>query len=217
MGSLTPLQHRLLGLLSRMDPPGTLTGGGALAAAHSGERSTRDLDFFWRDRAALENLPDQVRARLVAAGLSVQTIQTSPSFVRIQVGDGVESILLDLVADPTPPIEPPVILPWEDGVLAVDSAHEILVNKLCALLGRAEIRDLHDVRTLMAAGGDLERALRDAPSRGLGFSPLVLAWLLRGLPVERLAAASGWTPELAASLASFRDLLVERLVGLATP
>jgi hypothetical protein len=34
------------------------------------------------------------------------------------------------------------------GIVAVDPPEEILANKLCALLGRAEIRDLVDVRAL---------------------------------------------------------------------
>ena len=37
--------------------------------------------------------------------------------------------------------------------IAVDTKHEILVNKLCALLHRSELRDLMDIAALVAAGG----------------------------------------------------------------
>ncbi len=45
----------------------------------------------------------------------------------------------------------------------IDTPHQILVNKLCALLGRSEPRDVEDIYVLLQNGGDLERALRDFP------------------------------------------------------
>jgi hypothetical protein len=82
-----------------------------------------------------------------------------------------------------------------DGVeIEIDAEHEILVNKLCALLGRAETRDLRDVDALLRRGGDLRRALGDAPRKDGGFSPLTLTWVLQGLEFaampEELAAPS---------------------------
>jgi hypothetical protein len=61
----------------------------------------------------------------------------------------------------------------------VDNRHEILASKLATLLERSETRDLADVKALLDAGGDLESALRDAPMKDAGFSPLTLAWVLR--------------------------------------
>jgi hypothetical protein len=215
-GNLTPLQRRLVAILATVEPRGTLTGGGALAATHPGARPTRDLDWFWREREALQDIPDRVRQRLHDADLIVSTLQTAPAFSRLQVEDGTETVLVDLVADPVPTIEPPVLLPWEAVEIALDSPYEILVNKLCALLGRAEIRDLQDVRLLLDCGGDLARALCDAPRKDAGFSPLVFAWILKGLPVQQLARASGLSEDAAASLATWRDDLVERVMRLAS-
>lgn len=95
--------------------------------------------------------------------------------------------------------------------------HELLVNKLCALLSRSELRDLDDVRALLAAGGDLARAVTDAPKKDLGFSPLTLAWALRSFDVQRLANAAAWEEAKVAALASFRDELIERLVAGSLP
>lgn len=214
---LTPLQRRLIVIMARIRPQGVLTGGAALAAVFSGDRATRDLDWLWRGEQALGPIPDKVRASLRREGLQVDTLQTSPSFVRLRVGDGVETVVLDLVADPTPGVEVPRVVRWEGVDLQVDTLHEILVNKLCALLGRAEVRDLYDVRALLARGGDLRRAVRDAPKKDGGFSPLVLAWVLRELPVASLALASGWLEDSIRSLESFRDQLVDDLVSLGTP
>lgn len=99
----------------------------------------------------------------------------------------------------------------------VDGRHEILTSKLCALLGRTELRDLEDVHALLLAGGELERALADAPRKDGGFSPLTLAWVLRGMPVGRLAGAAGWSRDAAEAIERFRDKLVDRLLELAVP
>ena len=95
--------------------------------------------------------------------------------------------------------------------------HEILVNKLNALLSRSELRDLEDVRALLAAGGDLEKALADASKKDGGFSPLTLSWVLTELRPASLAQVAGVDPEKAQELETFRDLLVERILELSSP
>ena len=101
--------------------------------------------------------------------------------------------------------------------ILVENPHEILVDKLCSLLGRSEIRDLEDVRVLLEAGGELERALRDAPRKDAGFSPLTLAWVLRGMDVAALADLSAWDQDSVTRLIPFRDSLVRRITDLAEP
>lgn len=194
---LSPLQVRVLRALSGL--PWTLTGGGALVGYHLGHRTTRDLDLFFRGRRSLDHLPADVEARLAREGLTADRMQTAESFARIKVTDGSESFPIDLVAEPVEALEPPMQV---DGIL-VDTAYEILVNKLNALLGRWASRDLVDVQALLATGLDLERALRDAPRKDGGFSPETLAWVLDTLPDAAV-------PE---GLRSFRDELVKRLLA----
>ncbi|MGE3844180.1 MAG: nucleotidyl transferase AbiEii/AbiGii toxin family protein [Vicinamibacterales bacterium] len=68
------------------------------------------------------------------------------------------------------------------GVVRVDPADEIFANKICALLGRAEIRDLVDVMALEQSGLSLERALLDGQRKDGGLTPAQLAWVI----VDRL-------------------------------
>lgn len=123
----------------------------------------------------------------------------TPLQLRIRVDDGVEALPIDLVAEPVASIEPPLDI---DGIY-VDTAHEILVNKLNALLGRWASRDLVDVQALLATGLSLDRALHDAPGKDAGFSPETLAWVLDNLP-------PGAVPE---HLRAFRSELVTRLLA----
>jgi hypothetical protein len=216
-GRLSTLQVRLLELLADMSPPWTLTGGAALVGFYTDHRTTRDLDLRWSGRSDVPQVARDVADRLRSAGLDVVALQSSRSFGRLRAAEGDEVVLIDIMADPVPPIDEPSVRTLGTVRLRVDSQHEILVDKLCALLGRMELRDLQDVRALLHAGGDLHRALRDAPRKDGGFSPLALAWALQGLPADRLATAAGWAPEDAEAIEEFRGTLIAQLLASAAP
>jgi hypothetical protein len=165
-----------------MDPPWTLFGAGALIGFYLGHRVTRDLDLAFRQQVQLGEIPREVEARLSLAGLRVEHVQRALSFARLRVLDGSESIELDLIADPTSPLEPPV---EPAAGVRVETRRVLLAQKLCALLSRTELRDLEDVGALLDAGEDLERGLRDAGQIDGGFSPPTLAWLLQSFPTQR--------------------------------
>lgn len=188
-----------------------------MAGFHTAHRTTRDLDFFWRERAKLEDLPERVKERLLADGLEVADARSAPSFHRLNVTDGKETCLVDLVSEPAPALLPPDRVPLGHQQIAVDSAHEILVNKLCALLGRAELRDLFDLEVLLERGGDLERALREAPKRDGGFSSLTLAWVLKGLRVAELARTERMEEASIARLSAFHERFVRQLTTGTKP
>lgn len=212
---LTPLQERVLAVLAPMTPRWTLTGGGALAGFHLGHRSTRDLDLFWHGRAELGELPREVRRRLEAAGLTTEGVQTTPAFERLRVRGSGEELIVDLVAERVPTVSDPLEVRLGSQTVFVDSPHEILVNKLGTLLQRRELRDLVDVRALLERDGDLEAALRDAPRKDGGFSPLMVAWILERFPVTELAPLSGLTAAETRELERFKLELIARLTRAA--
>ncbi len=95
--------------------------------------------------------------------------------------------------------------------------HEILAKQLTTLLERMELRDLVDVGALLAQGGDLNRALAEAPRHDAGFSPLALAWLLSELPIVPMAKAADLSPAEVPVLLALRDDLLKRITSLAEP
>lgn len=214
---LTPLQRRILRVLARLDPPWTLTGGGALVAFHLAHRETRDLDLFWRERRELGDLVALALAALRTDGLDAEVLRTAPAFGELRVEDGSGSCIVDLVAEPFAPIEAPVVVHVEDAAIAIDSRRELLASKLATLLERSEIRDLADVKALLDAGGDLETGLRDAPAKDAGFSPLTLAWVLKSYDPRPAAKALGAEGTRVEELVSFRQWLIDRHTTLAAP
>jgi hypothetical protein len=204
-------------VLSKLRPAWTLSGGGALVAFYLKHRETKDLDLFWHGKHELGNLPREARDTLRADGLEVSDIQTGISFHQLLVTTGSESCIVDLVADPSDVLETPQAFEIGPSAIQVDTPHEILVNKLCALLGRAELRDLVDLKGLLASGGDLERALGDAPRKDGGFSPLTLAWILKEMNPAPLARAMGWNEAQIQSLSDFHAWLIDQLVAAGAP
>lgn len=211
---LTALQVRVLGMLAGVQPPAVLFGGAALVVACDSPRPTRDLDLMWLHTDSLGDLPAVVESNLRAGGLEVRREVTTPAFVRSTVADGVESIELDLIADPGPGPQRLATVRVGRETWQVPSRPDLLVDKVCALLSRTELRDLQDVQFLLEAGEDLAAAVSAAPQRDAGFSALTLAWTLRGWPLRVIARHAGVSADATALLAAFRDGLVERLVSL---
>ncbi len=213
---LSPLQRRILKVLAGEEPPWSLTGGGALAGFHLHHRETRDLDLFWH---AARELPEvgQLTRRMEDAGLVVRTLRTMPGFAQLRVSDGHEATIVDLVADPVPVVEQPEEHLVDGTAILVDTPHEVMVNKLCALLSRSEYRDLVDLEALLEAGQVLGTALRHAALKDGGFSSTALAWVLSDMPVRALGLAAGASEAEIARRVSFRDRLTMALVDLSRP
>lgn len=219
MGSsgLSALQVQVLGVLADLQPAWTLTGGGALVGCYGSPRVTRDLDLFLHGHSSLGEQSRRVVDRLRGAGFEVAAIQSGVSLERLEVRSAQDSTLVDLVAEPVPQIEAAAPRDVAGVRFQVDSEHEILVNKLCTLLQRSEPRDLLDVQTLLKRGGDLERALQDAPRKDGGFSRINLAWQLQNLDLTGPLRAELRDDQHFARLDSFRVELASRLSSDAKP
>jgi len=99
--------------------------------------------------------------------------------------------------------------------IRVDPPEEILANKLCALLARAEIRDLVDVRALEAAGYMVESVIHGAAEKDAGLTPAQLGWVLGQVKLgEDLVPPAGVSRQ---DLLEYLENLIDRLAALAFP
>ena len=215
-GRLSSAQVEVLRALAGIVPPWRLSGGGALAGFHTRHRATRDLDLFWLAKDVATEAAE-VERRLGAAGFSAQVLQRDPAFCRLRVARGADVVVVDLVADPVPAVADPSEQALGDVRILVDPPHEILVAKLGALLSRSELRDLDDVRALLEAGGDLSRAVADAPRKDSGFSPVTLAWVLQEMPIGAMGRALGRGAGEIRGFEDFRERLVGAILATAKP
>ena len=208
---LDRLQRDLLDAFFRRETRFFLTGGAALAGFHLGHRTTQDLDLF-----ATEAVLDEGAAALAAAarelGAEIEGLRTAPDFRRSLVRRGSESVVVDLVHERVPQVRP---VKLNVGAVRIDPLEEIFANKLCALLSRAEIRDLVDLRALEQAGCRLDEGLSAGAQKDGGLTPSQLAWVLSQVVVPTSEDLPGQVD--AAELAAYLDDLVKRLVRLGHP
>lgn len=208
---LSPLQRELVERFFARTQDFFLTGGAALAGFYFGHRRTEDLDFF-STGSPVEEGDLALAAAAEDVGATIERVKTFPAFQRRIVRRGSESVVVDLVRDPTAGQ-----LPKEQrGAVRLDSLQEILANKLCALLGRSELRDLVDVLVLERRGGlAVEEALPVALRKDRGATPGQLAWVLSQIRIGDDARIPAEIP--AAEIQSYLADLTARLSRLARP
>jgi Nucleotidyl transferase AbiEii toxin, Type IV TA system len=210
-GRLTRLQADVLDAFFEHEGRFYLTGGGALAGYHLRHRETHDLDLF----TAAPVMEDGVRALHATArnlGARWEEVRTAPEFRRVVLIHDDESVVVDLVIEHAKQLHPDKPA---HGNVKVDPADEIFANKICALLGRSEIRDLVDVRALEKTGLSLFDALAAGRLKDGGLTPGQLAWVLSQITIGDGAALPGGVDSR--ELRSYLTGLIERLARLAHP
>lgn len=208
---LSGFQREILRGFCRRAKAFYLTGGAALAEYHLGHRTTEDLDLFTRS-GHLDDGDRALRETAGEIGARIESIQTSPEFRRRLVLRGDEAVVVDLVLERVVRGEREPEL--HDGI-AVDPPEEILANKLCTLLSRAEVRDLVDVMALLRAGYDLSDALSLAARKDAGMTPAQLSWVLSQIRIGDDAHVPGEAK--VADLRGFLESLQQWLTRLAFP
>jgi Nucleotidyl transferase AbiEii toxin, Type IV TA system len=189
-----------------------LGGGAALAGAHLRHRLSADADLFVHDRSAHRDLVRVLADAGEEVGASIRILRDAGSFVRARAHVGNDAIELGVIHDPAPDVEPPP--PAIEGIV-IESLADLRANKLTCILSRSEPRDLVDLLFLARAGFAPEKDLTLAIQKDASIDPGILAWLLRGFPVDPLPAML--VPLTSEELAAFRDDLSERMKQLALP
>jgi len=175
---LAPLQSDFLRAFFGVTGDFYLTGGAALIGFYGMRRRTNDLDLFSESREALDHVPGALSLVCDAIGATWREVRSAPYFRRFEVSRGDDLLQVDLVHEPTPQIHPDK--PSVEGI-RIDPLDEIMANKVCTLVGRAEIRDFWDLYQLVKAGCSFENALRDASIKEGGVDAESLVFVLQGV------------------------------------
>lgn len=186
---MDPFHERLarLALEAAGDYGFCLAGGYAVQAHGFVDRVSKDVDLF-TTMSAVADFPaaqTAVVTALEAGGLAVMIEREGPTFARLAVSDpnSSETSTLELGVDWR--AFPPVRLAIGPVLHAVDA----VANKLCALFGRAAVRDYIDVNGVLKDGRYTgAELLQMAAEHDPGFDPSMFAEALRA--VTRLPAAA---------------------------
>lgn len=212
--ALTSLQRAVLDALAG-GPAFFLSGGAALAAGYLGHRRSLDLDLFVPTAEAVVAVAAALEHAAAGRQWELHPIQQYPGFRRYSVRDAAEATLVDIVHEAAAQIVPVAGKPFVAGV-RIDALADLVTNKLCAVLGRGETKDLVDLYFLAEAGHDVLGFLPQARRKDAGLEPATLAWVLQTMPLDP-GGLLLLRPVATADLLAFRDRLVARLTQEAWP
>jgi len=210
---LYPLQDRVLVVLRRLETGFYLTGGTATSRLYLAHRFSDDLDFFVNDQPHFMLWADRfVQALVQQPDWSCQVVNRDDRFMRLFLIVEDVSLKIEMIND----VPAHVGEIQDHPVLGrVDSAENILANKVTAILGRDEAKDLADIWGFCCQKGlSLSIALDDAQSKAAGvFAPDLARALIR-VTVADWEVIRWITPPLAEQFVHDLHKLAESLVIL---
>lgn len=176
--ALYPLQDEVIQIITQLETDFYLTGGTAASRGYLQHRYSDDLDFFVNDAQDFTLWANRIIQALSSIKKwRVEIFSRYDRFVRANlIQSNTTTLKLEFIND----------VPSRVGKITVhpvlgklDSAENILANKLTALLTREEPKDLVDVwgfcSVMMLS---LEKAITDAQGKAAGIFPADLSRIL---------------------------------------
>lgn len=172
-----PFQDRVLKTINAVDTGFYLTGGTASSRGYLHHRFSDDLDFFVNDDNRFGLWVERIiQALTQSADWSCQVLMKEERFARLNLTANEVSLKLEFVND----VPARVGGIQNHSVLGrMDSAENILANKVTAALDRDEPKDLADIWGFCCQKNiSLQDAITNAQSKAAGIFPADLARVL---------------------------------------
>lgn len=176
---LYPLQDEVLAALRSIDTEFYLSGGTAASRGYLNHRFSDDLDFFVNDDGRFELWADRVHHRLVSSNeWECRIVLRDQRFVRLFVRRAGIDLKIEMIND----------VPSRIGSIRehptlgrLDTAENILANKISALLDREEPKDLADIWGFCSRLDlSIRSAIEGAQGKAAGIFPADVARALLG-------------------------------------
>jgi len=174
---LTQFQSKIARLLSvNRTPDSYLAGGAALHIEPNGKRYSNDLDFFHDSEERVASAFEQDRGLLASEGYQVRLLLSQPGYVRAIVTKSEEATKIEWSHDSAWRFLPTIrsdVCGYQ--LHPIDNA----INKLLALVGRDEPRDLVDAVHVHQNVLPLGALCWAAAGKDPGYTPGFLLEMLR--------------------------------------
>ncbi|MBN2351155.1 MAG: nucleotidyl transferase AbiEii/AbiGii toxin family protein [Spirochaetales bacterium] len=191
-----PLQDKIL---AAVDGAGTgfyLTGGTALSRCYFQHRYSDDLDFFINRSQKFHAMVDAVLSDL--SGFSYAKIIEGTDVVSLSVENRLK---VDFVNDGGGRIGESIRHPLYSKV---DNLENILANKICAIIGRDDPKDVADLWVIAQNKTiDWEAIFQGVGSKAEGIFPPLVCERLESFPIEWLDEVK-WSQDKKPDAASFK-------------
>lgn len=174
---LYPFQDRVLRVINQVETGFYLTGGTGASRGYLQHRLSDDLDFFVNDEDRFGLWVERIIQSIVQSkDWSCQVLMKEERFARLNLIEGEVSLKIEMVND-----FPARVGNIQDHPVLgrLDSAENILANKVTALLDREEPKDLADIWGFCCRKNlSLRDAITNAQSKAAGVFPADLARVL---------------------------------------
>ncbi len=167
--ALYELQDRVIARMGAVEQEFYLSGGTAISRGYYGHRYSEDLDFFvnysplfgrWREQCL-----DALSRASSEEGWHLEVLLSDTDFGQAFVHCGSVSLKLEFIND----VPARVGSPWRHPTLGLlDTRENLLANKITALIGREEPKDVADIYWLCCEDSlDIVMGLRDAATKAV--------------------------------------------------
>lgn len=179
---LYPLQNEVLPLITRLETDFYLSGGTAASRGYLHHRFSDDLDLFVNDDDRFGLWSARViQALLAQPTWKVNVTLREPRFVRFSVVGSDATLKIELINDVPAHIG---LIQQHPELGRLDSAENILANKITALVDREEPKDLADIWGFCCHMRlPLADAIQNAHSKAAGIFVLDIARILSSVTV----------------------------------
>ena len=176
---LYPLQDQILRIIDSLDTPLYLTGGTVLSRCFFHHRYSDDLDLFVNNDVLFTSYAEKILRKLSDKNISITT--RSDTFYSFLVE---KKLKVDLVNDIASHIGD---LKAHSIFSKIDNISNILSNKITALVGRDEPKDVVDI-WIVAKNEKInwQQIFMDASSKAVGIFPPMVAERLDTFPLEMI-------------------------------
>jgi predicted nucleotidyltransferase component of viral defense system len=174
---LYPFQDTIFQLLGKIDTEFYLTGGTAASRGYLNHRFSDDLDFFVNDDTHFGLWVERIiNAFAKESHYKLEIVMKEERFSRLILEEADVTLKIELIND----------VPSHIGAISMhavlgrlDSADNILANKITAAIDRQEPKDLADIWAFCRKMNlSLHKAITDAHSKAAGIFPADIARIL---------------------------------------
>ena len=172
------LQDRLLESVFALDTGFYLTGGTCLHRFYHEDRYSVDLDLFTSDNTMFRQDVRKIIDAFNRAGINHLLNVDTRDFVRIVAE---KALQVDMVNDRV--FRAGQSLRLESGII-LDNIQNISANKICAVLGRDDPKDIFDLYAINIRHAPDWPVILDYAARKCAFDPETLRFRLNSFPLE---------------------------------
>lgn len=211
--NLYSLQDSIFSIMAKADTNFYLTGGTCLHRFYYQQRYSDDLDFFTNENNLFREDCRILLDEFAKADLAYETIVDSRDFVRIIV-ERKYKCKIDFVNDRVYRYGRNRLT--EEGIV-IDNIENILSNKLCAVLGRDEPKDVFDICAITIRGNVEWNEIVKVVNTKCVLDLEVLEFRLKSFPLNLLETIpvidSGFLLQLRTNYKDIIALLFENLTA----